>query len=99
MLKKVDLYQQLIQDDLSDDLKMLAEICGMDVVISLMKNYAGLQFYVPRISSFKNVYKRNIQNESKTISNKDLAAKYDVSEEYIRKIRQELRSEKLNGKV
>lgn len=99
MLKKIDLYQQLQNEDLSDDLKMLAEICGMDVVITLMKNYAGLQFYIPRISSFKNVYKRALLNESKLISNKDLAAKYDVSEEYIRKIRNEIKSEKINGKV
>lgn len=99
MLKKIDLFEFIQKEDLSEDLKMLAEICGMDVVIKLMKNYAGLQFYVPRISSFKNVYKRTIEKESKAISNKDLAAKFDVSEEYIRKIRQELKAESRNGKV
>jgi len=99
MLKKLDLFQQLEKDDLSEDLKMLAEVCGMDVVITLMKSYAGLQFYIPRISSFKNVYKRTIRKESKAMSNKDLAAKLDVSEEYIRKIRQEIKMERPNGKV
>lgn len=99
MLKKIDLYEHIQKDDLSEDLKMLAEICGMDVVVKLMKNYAGLQFYIPKINSFKNIYKRTIKNESNSISNKDLAAKLEVSEEYIRKIRQEIKSERLNGKV
>lgn len=99
MLKKIDLFNNLTQDDLSNDLKMIADLCGMEIVIQLMRNYAGLQFYIPKISSFKSVYIRIIQSEGLNASNKDLASKLDVSEEFIRKIKIEIKKEKYNGKI
>ncbi|HRP02860.1 MAG TPA: hypothetical protein PLE30_09460 [Candidatus Kapabacteria bacterium] len=98
MVKKIDLYQHLLEEDLSNDLKMLSELCGIDCVRLLMKNYSGLQFYIPKISSFRSVFIRIIQNESSSISNKDLASRLDVSEEFIRKIRLELKAEQKKWK-
>jgi len=44
----VDLIQHLAIDDLSDDMKLIAQSCGLDVARSLMEKCPGVQIYIPR---------------------------------------------------
>ena len=53
----VDLIEQ---DDLTGDLKLIADSCGMDVVRALLDSCSGVTFYIPNPSAMGNVVKRYI---------------------------------------
>ena len=48
MRENRDLYDELTIDSLSDDMKMVAKSCGMEVVVSLLDNLPGISLNVPK---------------------------------------------------
>ncbi len=83
-----DIYDKITENDLTEDFKFLAEICGMDVVKILLRNLGGLNFYVPRITKLKPFIMRYIrENQGKSM--KRIALELSVSEEYLRKMLKE----------
>lgn len=57
---KHDLVDLLQASDLSADMQIIAEQCGMDVVKSLMMNCGGVSFYVPKPERMAQVLQRFI---------------------------------------
>lgn len=78
------LLEDLRYDDLTKDLKLLADVLGMDTVKVLLTELSGLSFYIPHIQSLENLIRRFIEKNS-TLTDKQIAVKLGVSEVYIRK--------------
>jgi hypothetical protein len=47
-------------DDLSDDMKLVAQSCRLEVARSLIVNCPGIQIYVPRPESMMGILRRNV---------------------------------------
>lgn len=81
-----ELLNELKYEDLTEDLQMISDVCGMDTVRNLVKAYGGMNFYIPKFTRFEYLVYRYISNgNSKTI--KQLAKELGVSEQYIRTLR------------
>ncbi len=80
---KTDIFEQIEFEDLTEDLKMLAEACGLDTVRKMLKFFGGLNFYIPKISRLdKFILKYLSQNKEK--SQKQIARELNVSEYFLR---------------
>ena len=53
MKKKINLFESLQSDDLTPDLQMLENLCGIETVRKLIENYSGMYFYIPKVTSLK----------------------------------------------
>lgn len=78
------LLEDLRYDDLTKDLKLLADVLGMDTVKVLLTELSGLNFYIPHIQSLEDPIRRFIE-KNPTLTDKQIAVKLGVSEVYIRK--------------
>lgn len=58
--------QHISEDDLTDDMKLIAESCGIDVARNLMLRLPGLRFYVPAPQRMTEVIFRFIMADRKT---------------------------------
>jgi hypothetical protein len=86
MVIMIDLYEKLDYEDLTPDIRLLADVCGIDSARLILKNLAGLQFYIPKITSFEGfVYKYLVENKHK--NNKEIARDLEVSEAYIKTVK------------
>jgi len=55
----IDAYISTITyDDLADDMRLIADACGMDVVRSLLRNCSGVRVYIPSPYYLNNSLKR-----------------------------------------
>ena len=80
-----DVIEQIRENELTPDLQMIAEICGMDSVRQLIKNMSGLNFYIPKLSRFESFIERYMKQEpGKSI--KQLAKELRVSEQFLKTI-------------
>lgn len=78
-----DIYSIIDEDDLTPDLKMLSETCGLEVVQNILRNFGGLNFYIPKLSRLDTFIERYIrENNTKTL--KQLAKELNLSERYLR---------------
>ena len=76
-------------EELSFDLQYVAEKCGIETVLILLKNMQGMEIYIPRISKFRNYNKRYLKsNTGKNL--KQIASELGVSENYLRNLKYEL---------
>ena len=84
-----DIYDQLKEDDLTSDLQIVSDLCGMETVRLLMRNLKGISFYIPKITRLESFITRYIkENPDKTY--KQIAFDLGVSEHYLRNIRKKL---------
>ncbi len=80
-----DIFSKIEQSDLTDDLQIIAEVCGIETVRSLLRNCGGMSIYVPKISRLDNfVFRYMKENKEKTF--KQIARELGVSEQYIKKL-------------
>ncbi len=74
------------QDDLpNDDLKDLAQVCGMETAIKLLKELNGIHIYIPK-DGFKKVIDRFIIKNFNGTNAKKLAIICDISEVHVYEI-------------
>lgn len=77
----MNIYQQIEFEDLSCDLKLLAEVCGIETIRVLLKNLSGLRFYIPRLSNIEKFIVRYIKNnKDKTL--KQISCELKISEQH-----------------
>lgn len=76
--------QVSIDDMPSDDMKLVAKYCGVDVAVRLMQNMGGLPIYVPK-NPFALVVERILKKE-RNPDFKDIATSCSVTERYVRNI-------------
>lgn len=77
-------------DDLSEDMKMIAELCGMETAKALLQYCSGVQVYIPRLERIPGVMRKLIRErygerpltESEI---KALAVEMRLSPSYLRK--------------
>jgi len=81
-----------IEDMPSDDMKIVAEGCGIDVAMNLMRNCGGLSLYIPKQPYYKLI--NRIIAEQKIINPKEIAMAFGVSERYVRGIWQQNKIER-----
>lgn len=82
--------------DLNAELQMIAEDAGLEVVKDLLKNCAGMNFYVPG-NAPKELVRRLIKRDfdGSAISGKRIARRCEISEAQFLKILREIRTEEL----
>ncbi|MFP4544549.1 MAG: hypothetical protein ACLFQU_09960 [Candidatus Kapaibacterium sp.] len=80
------IYDSISRDELTPDLQLIADICGLDTVRQLLKEYPGMNFYIPKVTRLDSFVSR-IVRENKDSSIKHLALKLGVSEQYLRILR------------
>ena len=81
----MNILKDLQYGDLTEDLQMIYDVCGEEVVIKLIENLGGLSFYVPKITRFDDLIYRFI-TENKQQTYKKVAARLGVTEQYVKSI-------------
>ena len=73
-------------NELTPDLQFVADKCGINIVLELLKNLQGTNIYIPKISRMTDYVIRYIKlyKDKKT---KQLADELGVSENFIRKLK------------
>lgn len=78
-----DVFEFIDESELTPDLQIMADLCGMDLVRKLLKSLPGMSFYIPRISRLDSFVKKFISmNRDK--SRKQIAKELNVSENYLK---------------
>lgn len=78
------LYSSIKQEELTPDMQLLAEVCGMDKLRLILEELRGMTFYIPRITRIEKFVDRWLA-ENKRLPPKELARELGVSENYIRR--------------
>lgn len=85
----MDVYNQIDFDDLTDDLQMMSNACGIETVQSLLRNFGGMSFYIPKLSRLDSfVWKYVKKNSDKTF--KQIARELKVSEQFLKTVRNKM---------
>ena len=80
----MDAIDKIKDEDLTPDLKLLADICGIETIRTLLRNYSGLGFYIPKLTKLDNfIFRYLSQNDGKTL--KEIAKELNVSENFLKK--------------
>lgn len=79
-LKKIP--REEIEKHLTRDIKMIYEVCGLDILVLLWQNFASISFYLSTapLNELKKIYARKFYNGTNT---KQLALELQVSEQFI----------------
>jgi len=75
-----------IADMPNDDMKLVAEQCGMEVAIILLEKLNGIIIYIPKIAADKRFIKKYVNENYDGRNAKNLAVEIGVSEQYIYKL-------------
>jgi Mor family transcriptional regulator len=78
-----DVYELLTEEDLTSDLQLLQDICGIDTIKSLLRNFGGLSFYIPKITRLDSLVLKYIKTHSDR-TYKQMAKELNVSEQYLK---------------
>ncbi len=80
-----DVFDLITDKDLTPDLKLLSDVCGIETVKTLLRNLNGLSFYIPKISHLDTLVIKYYQlNKDK--SYKQIARELGVSEPYLKNL-------------
>jgi hypothetical protein len=87
---ETDIFNLVNEDDLTPDLIIMADICGLESVRQMLRQFPGMGFYIPKLSRLDGFVNRYIkENTDKPV--KILAKDLKVSEQYLKKICRERR--------
>lgn len=85
MEKFKDVFTKVEIEDLTDDLKLVANACGIETVRNLLRNCAGISIYVPKLARLDKFIRRYIkENSNKPF--KQIASELGVTEQFIKKL-------------
>ena len=87
MSKQNKLYSSIRVEELTADMQLLSEVCGLEKVQSLLKEFQCLSFYFPKITRIDKFINRYL-TENRERSPKELAMELGVSEQYIKRMLQ-----------
>lgn len=80
----MDILKNIQYDDLTEDLKLIADIGGLEVAIRMIDELNGVTIYIPRISRLTSFIKRYTKENCKNHSIKQIARDLKVSEQLIK---------------
>lgn len=87
-MKKEQILNYLEYDDLTTDLKTIADCYGLDYVKQLYLVFDGFTIHIPKIKLMNNLLKRYILNECKGKSFKRICKEVDRPYEFVHNILQ-----------
>ncbi len=80
-----DAYDKITEDFLTPDLQMISSACGIECVRSLLREFGGIQFYIPKLTRLEHFVMHYIaENREKNL--KMIAQDLNVSETYLRNL-------------
>ncbi len=79
----------LQREDLSEDMQLLADLAGIEVVRKITEHCGGLRFYVPKLTHNKQFIKRYINNNVNE-ENSRLALSLGISVSYVVKLKKQI---------
>jgi len=80
---KIDIYDKISREDLTEELLLISDICGIETVQLLLRHFSGMSFYIPKISRLDGFIIKYLEDNSAK-SCKEIANELSVSEQYIR---------------
>ncbi len=83
-----DIFEKIEASDLTEDLELIANVVGIDVIRNFLRNFQGAYFYIPKVSRLERFVIRYI-NENPTKTIKQLAIELGVSAQYLWKLRRQ----------
>ena len=78
-----DIFDIIEDNELTPDLQIMADICGIDLVRQLLRTLPGMSFYIPKITRLDSFVRRFI-SLNKEKSRKQIAKELNVSENYLK---------------
>lgn len=81
-----DVYDMMTLEDLTPDMQILEEMIGLDVLRNILRHYAGLTFYIPKITRFDSLIRKYIKHFPEKPF-KQIARELNVSEQFLKKYR------------
>ncbi|OGU58121.1 MAG: hypothetical protein A2X64_05640 [Ignavibacteria bacterium GWF2_33_9] len=81
-----DIFEKIEREDLTEDLTLIADAMGIDVVRNLMRTLSGMYIYIPRVSRLERFVKRYM-TENAERPFKEIALDLNVSSQYLWKLR------------
>lgn len=80
-----DIFDMLEEDDLTTDLQLLSDVCGIEIVKQIIKDLNGLNFYIPKITHLETLVMRYAKlNKHKPI--KIIAKELGISEPHLKNL-------------
>ena len=80
-----EVYNLITREDLTVDLQLICDICGMEVVIKLIENLGGLSIYVPKISHLDTLVHKYLKKYPQK-NYKEIARELSVSEPFLKNV-------------
>lgn len=81
-----DIFEKIEASDLTEDLELIANVVGIDVIRNFLRHFQGAYIYIPKVSRLERfVIRYTNENPDKTI--KELAIEMGVSAQYLWKLR------------
>ena len=78
-----DVYELLTEADLTSDLQLLQDYCGIEAIKEILRNLGGLSFYIPKITRLESLVLKYVKEHSdKTY--KQIAKDLNVTEQYLK---------------
>lgn len=82
-----ELLKELRQEDLTETVQMIAKIIGKEKLLELSYYVNGTEIYIPPPDTLlKNPRNRKLREEYNGYNAKELAKKYDLTEDYVKKL-------------
>ncbi|ROL56277.1 hypothetical protein D9V84_08900 [Bacteroidetes/Chlorobi group bacterium Naka2016] len=85
-----DIFSKVEVEDLTDDLKLVANACGIETARNLLRHCAGMSIYIPKIARLDKFIERYIK-ENSTKNFKIIANELGVTEQFIKKLFRQMR--------
>jgi hypothetical protein len=79
----MDVYDMITIDEVTPDMRLLADVCGEEAMRQILRHLGGTQFYIPKMSKFDSFVLR-YYNQNKDKPLKYIAIQLGVSEQYVR---------------
>lgn len=81
-----DVYSLIEHNELTEDLQMIANVCGIESVKLLLREFGGMSFYVPKLTRLEKFVRKYVhENPDKSL--KMIATELSVSEQYLKNMK------------
>ena len=92
-MKEVYWKQVGIEDMPNEDMRLVAELCGLEVAVALLRNMSGISIYIPKPGANLRFIRRFVKRFYNGHNAKLLAVELDVSERFIYDVISDLRKQ------
>jgi hypothetical protein len=80
-----DIFEMILESDLTPDLKLLNDVCGIETVKNLLRELSGINLYIPKLSHLNSVVRKYMKKHPEK-SYKQIAKEIGVSETFLKNL-------------